>query len=80
MRLQLLVSLPAQRRGLLDLVFQRLFQLIKVANSIVIQQGGKKRVLVGKAARRARRGELRLRLLQALSNPGRLPALLESRS
>ncbi len=32
-----------------------------------IQQGGKKRVLVGKAARRARRGELRLRLLQALS-------------
>ncbi len=67
MRLQLLVSLPAQRRGLLDLVFQRLFQLFKVANSIVIQQGGKKRVLVGKAARRARRGELRLRLLQALS-------------
>ena len=60
MRLQLLVSLSAQRRGLLDLVFQRLFQLFEVTKRGFVQQRSKKRILVGKTACGERCGELRL--------------------
>ena len=66
MSLQLLVSLAGKGCGLLYLAFQRLLQLFEATNSVVIQQRGKERVPIGKAARCERRGELRLRLLQAL--------------
>ena len=51
MILQLLVSLAGKGRGLLYLAFQRLLQLFEATNSVVIQQGGKERVPIGKAAR-----------------------------
>ena len=51
MRMQLLVSLAGKGRGLLYLIFQRLLQLFEATNSVVIQQGGKERVPIGKTAR-----------------------------
>ena len=64
MRLKLLVCLYGERRGLLELVLQRLLLLFKLADRRFIQQGGEKCLLTGKAARGQRGAELSLRLLK----------------
>lgn len=60
MRLKLLACLHRKRRGLLELVFQRLLLLFKLVDRRFIQQGGEKCVPIGKAARGQRGVELSL--------------------
>ncbi len=56
-----------QRRGLLDLIFQGLFQLLETVKGAVIQQGREKRVAIAKDAGGQRGGKLRLSVLQTFT-------------